>query len=211
MRPVRQPRRVVRCTTIAAVSWRSHPEVAENGAMKFALWVVVAVLSMSSLALAQPVQEIPPPTRAGFTLSYGLGFGATTIEGESYVTVGGPHITIGGFLFDRVAVGGHLYSSTVFTEGDTELSIFFLGPVAQVWATDRLAISVGAGLGLLAFVFDGESVGDDEPGIAGKLKLDMTVIETRGGGLQAGIEYMPIVYDGFETHSMLFNLGYQIY
>ena len=127
------------------------------------------LIAMLVLAPAHAMAQTGPH-RDGFTIETSLGVGSTSVSGdgrssESYTSIAGLDLGIGGFVSPDVAltfrIAGTTYfvPASVFPESTQSIAMTsaLVSPALQYWVSDRLFVGGGAGLG----VWDNDA--DDPP------------------------------------------------
>ena len=149
------------------------------------------------------------PDRGGFTLLVNLGVGIqqdTAIE-ETAVGTAGLNLGVGGFIKPNLAILGRFSGTNA--KYDTAFGEFrqvsgVVGPTLQYWASDKVYLEGGAGLG----VWSAEDESDSGFGLI--LGAGFTVWNRGKHNLQVGVEYAPAFTDN-AVHNFGITFGYQLF
>jgi Outer membrane protein beta-barrel domain len=149
------------------------------------------------------------PDRGGFTLLVNLGVGIQNDTGieESAVGLAGLNLGVGWFIKPNVAILGRFSGTNASYEtdfGDFRQVSGVLGPTLQYWASDKVYLEGGAGLG--RWSADDES----DSGFGLILGAGFTLWNRGKHNLQVGVEYAPVFTDG-AVHNFGFTFGYQLF
>ena len=163
-----------------------------------------ALLVVPSAASAQQ-----QPEHSGFTLMLNIGAGLQDDGAlpESQVGLAGLNLGIGGFVSERVAIwfrasGTNAAYST--PQGDVTQVSGFGGPAVQYWATERVALEGGVGIGF----WDIE--GTNEGGLGLMLGASYVFWTNGGHSLFVGAEYAPAFTDPETIHNYGLVFGWQL-
>ncbi len=176
-------------------------------ASRFAL--AVALSSIMVAAAAGNAAAQTSADRSGFTLLVNLGVGIQndTSLAENGVGLAGVNVGVGGFIKPNLAILGRFSGTSASYEtpfGDVRQVSGVIGSTLQYWATDKVSLEGGAGLGLW-------SVEDEsDRGFGLILGVGYTVWNRGKHNLQVGLEYAPVFTDG-TVHNFGFTIGYQLF
>lgn len=171
-----------------------------------ALRVVLLALFLLLVSAGQAQSQAE---RSGFTmlLNVGAGLQKDPALSESAASgLAGINLGIGGFLNERAALWFRL-SGTVAAHdvpfGEVTQTSGFAGPAVQYWASDRLALEGGVGLGF----WDVEGV--NETGLGALLGATYVFWTNGGHSLGVGVEYAPAFTDPNTVHNVGLVFGWQ--
>ena len=156
-------------------------------------------------------QGATPRTRGGFTVLVNLGIGVQTDTGldESATGLAGANLGIGGFVTEKLAVLGRISGTNVFYDlggfGEIQQVSGVAGATLQYWATDRLVIEGGGGVGF--WTAEGES----QRGFGLIVGASGVVFNRGKHNLLVGVEYAPAFTDSGTVHNLGVTFGYQFH
>ena len=166
--------------------------------------VPLATLMLGCLAAAGSAQQVTPD-RSGFTLllNIGVGFQRDEFFGTTETGVEGINLGLGGFLNEDLALMFRTSGTSVTYDAGTQVS-GTVGPTLQYWASDKLMLEGGAGLGLWDFE------GSNDAGFGMILGIGYSVWNNEGHSLYLGAEYAPAFTDPATVHNFGIVFGWQL-
>ena len=176
-------------------------------ASRFALAVALSAVMVGVAAGNAAAQT--SPDRSGFTLLVNLGVGIqndTELE-DNGVGLAGINFGVGGFIKPNLAILGRFSGTSASYEtpfGDARQVSGVIGPTLQYWATDKVSVEGGGGVGYW-------SVEDEsDRGFGLILGVGYSVWNRGKHNLQVGLEYAPVFTEG-TVHNFGFTIGYQLF
>lgn len=176
-------------------------------ASRFALAVALSAIMVAAAAGNAAAQT--SADRSGFTLLVNLGVGIQndTSLADNGVGLAGVNVGVGGFIKPNLAILGRFSGTSASYEtpfGDARQVSGVIGSTLQYWATDKVSLEGGAGLGMW-------SVEDEsDRGFGLILGVGYTVWNRGKHSLQVGLEYAPVFTEG-TVHNFGFTIGYQLF
>jgi hypothetical protein len=177
------------------------------------------LIAMLVLAPAHAMAQTGPH-RSGFTIETSLGIGSTTVprdgrSAESFTSIAGLDLGIGGFVAPDLAVTLRIASTTYFVPASIfpestqwiAMTSAFVSPALQYWVSDRLFVGGGAGLG----VWDNDA--DDPPqfGVGLDARVGYGVLVGRRGTLFLTGEITAGFFDEGDTVGYALKVGAQLF
>lgn len=160
-----------------------------------------------ALSLASPadVAAQSPIDRGGFTLVLDLGLGLQhdAAIGTTESGLAGINLGIGGFLTDRLALLFRA-SGTNVAYGPVRQVSGTAAPALQYWASDRLSLTGGVGMGFW-------SVEDfNESGLGLVVGVHYAIWQSGRHSLFLGVDYAPAFTEPETVHNLGFLFGWQL-
>ena len=192
--------------------------------------VLLGCLAFAAPALAQSTLQLPnaqsisfvtkdtgrraqatTPARGGFTVLVNLGLGFQTDDDleESAIGLAGANVGVGGFLTEHLALLFRISGTKVRYDfggfGELDQLSGVVGTTVQYWATDRLTIEGGAGVGFW------RTEDENERGFGLILGVGAVVFKKGTHNLVVGAEYAPGFMDSGTVHNFGITFGYQFH
>ena len=171
---------------------------------------LLGCLTFATPALAQSTQAAKP-AREGFTVlvNLGLGFQKDDDLDESTIGLAGANFGIGGFLSEKLALMFRISGTNVRYDvgafGELDQVSGVAAPTVQYWASDRVMLEGGAGLGFWRTDIDYDR------GLGLVLGIGAVVFRNGGHNLVVGAEYAPAFTDSATVHNFGITFGYQFH
>jgi hypothetical protein len=169
------------------------------------LVLALGLVAASSLTVAADVAAQTPVERGGFTLILDLGVGLQHDQaiGSTESGLAGINLGIGGFLTDRLALMLRA-SGTNVSYGPVRQVSGTAAPALQYWASDRLSLTGGVGMGLWSV----EEFDETGPGLV--LGVHYAIWQSGGHSLFLGVDYAPAFTDPETVHNLGILFGWQL-
>ncbi len=156
------------------------------------------------------------PERSGLTFEVSVGVGGIYVavdkaDDSRHPSQTGINVGVGGFVEPRAALGVRIASLST-TQRDimgtaVRTTTAFAGPTLQYWASDRVFVGVGLGVG---FAYSDLAGVGGVKGLAGDLRLGYNVHRTRNHAFYAAAEVTPALYDTSKHVGVSLQLGWQM-
>jgi hypothetical protein len=186
--------------------------------------LLVSILLLPAVALAQPAPPppgpgyAPPPAYAvqtpfmyhqGVTVELNLGVGfmwsrdnSTGMESQTYTSLGGLDIGIGGWVSPQIAVSGRIagvtYSEDIGNGNTLSLTGAFFGPSVQYWVDDHLWFGGGIGLAVARVLSSSDSTIDtssaSQTGFGIDLRAGYTFTSSSKNSFNISVELTPGIF-----------------
>ena len=171
------------------------------------------VLSLSAILVAATAGNAAAqasPDRGGFTFLIDLGAGLQRDTGleKSAVGLAGLNLGIGAFATPDLAILARFSGTNASYEapfGDFKQVSGVLAPTLQYWASDKVNLEGGVGVG----VWNAE--GESDRGLGLILGVGFTVFNRGKHNLQLGLEYAPAFTEPGTVHNFGITFGYQLF
>ena len=160
---------------------------------------------------AAPRAQAATPVRQGFTVLVNLGLGFQKDDGleESAIGLAGANVGVGGFLTEDLALLFRISGTKVRYDfggfGELDQLSGVVGTTVQYWATDRLTIEGGGGVGFW------RTEDENERGFGLILGVGAVVFKKGTHNLVVGAEYAPGFTDSGTVHNFGITFGYQFH